>query len=123
MEMPTLPTPVLGMYLVGSTAIYGSGADIDLLVLVTDRDIALTELKTHGWVMDGSYPGDDFTSVRKDSVNLIITHHSWMVTAFVVATDTMKALAAHVPASDKPTRLEVHRVIREACRPPLDIFA
>lgn len=112
-----IPKPVVGAYLVGSTAIYGSGADIDYVVLVSDIKEWLRTAEDAGWKMDGSYPGDEFTSLRKGKYNLIVTEHTWFSEAYSIATDCMKRLSHVVPQSDKPKRVAMYELIKAWSKP------
>ena len=117
MEGLDLPHTVVGDSLVGSTAIYGKGADIDYVVLVTDASDWLCLAIGAGWVMDGLYPGADFTSLRKGKYNLIVTQHTWLFEAYVLATECMKKLAHIVPQEDKPKRVKLYELIKDWSRP------
>lgn len=112
-----LPAPVVGASLVGSTAIYGSGADIDYVVLVTNAASWIDAAELKGWRIDGSYPGDDFTSLRKGSHNLIVTEHTWFKEAYDIATATMIRLSHVVPKEDKVKRVMLYELIKQWSKP------
>jgi hypothetical protein len=117
MTEANIPGQVLAAKLVGSTAIYGSGADVDYCVLVTNVNEWLSITCDAGFKMDGSYPGKDFSSVRKGSLNLIVTEHTWLFEAYCVATEVMQKLAHVVPQSEKAKRVTMYELIKLWSRP------
>lgn len=122
MDTPSIPQPVIAFGLIGSAAIYGSGRDTDYCVLVSDVDDWLCTAKDNGWKLDGKYPGNDFTSVRKDDINLIVTKHAWMFEAYRIATEVMCKLTHIAPQSDKVKRVMMYELIKEWSRPHDDTF-
>lgn len=113
MEGLDLPAPVVGASLVGSTAIYGSGADIDYVVLVDDYKQWVAVAKEAGWVPDGQYPGEDFYAMRRGVFNLIVTPHRYFYDAHVLATEVMGLLKEAAPQQHKHRRVELYELIRK----------
>ena len=113
MEGLDLPAPVIEASLVGSTAIYGSGADIDYVVLVDDYEQWIAVAKEAGWVADGKYPGEDFSALRRGCFNLIVTQHKYFYDAHVLATEVMGILKEAAPQHHKSRRVELYELIRK----------
>lgn len=113
--VPVLPGPALGTYLVGSTAIYGSGKDVDHIVLVGDHCAWAATAVAAGWTSDSSYPCKEakFVSLRQSNVNLIVTHNTWLFEAFLAATDVMKKLAHVVPQAHKAKRVMLYELFQQ----------
>jgi len=84
--------------------------DIDYVVLVYDKCEALSELAASLWNVqsDDDYPeNDDFCSVRKGNVNLIVTECDQFYGRFVAATEISKKLNL----TNKPDRINLFRSV------------
>lgn len=66
--------------------------DDDQLVLVSDLQEYITDKEADGFVCCTSYPGEDFTSLRRGEVNLIVTQKQEFFDKFVFATKIAKKL-------------------------------
>jgi len=118
-DIPQLPGPTLGVSLVGSVAIYGTGADTDYIVLVSNQcEWALDAVQVASWRYDGNYsnPDAEFTSLRKDGVNLIVTDKPWLFESFLIATDIMRRIAHIAPQHDKIKRVIMYELLRQWCK-------
>ena len=104
--------PHLLHFKVGSAAIYGSGKDVDYVVLAEACCDYINAAVDDGWALDGNYKGEEFTALRKGAVNIILTEHRWLFQAYVQATGIMQTLSSVVPQKNKAGRVEVYELVK-----------
>lgn len=83
-----------------------SDTDIDYLVLTDDKSDFLDEASRKGWSVhsDDDYPEcDDFVSVRKGRINLIVTEDLYFYGRFRTATE----LCREINVLEKSRRVEI----------------
>ena len=104
------------------------GSDEDWLVLLScgiERVDAENCLDLNGWVRGGSLPRDgepgEFSSFKKDDLNIILTHDPEFYHRFIVGTSICKRLNL----MDRDDRVAVVKACREMeeCEPRLKSFA
>lgn len=123
--MPTAyPLGVISTKHVGSSYICDPPCfenDIDLLVLVVDmKQYCEYCVEKEGWKIDGSYIGNSqFTSIRKESFNQIVTQSIPFFERFSLAADVCKRLNI----KNKELRIMVHdAIIHGRYTEPTDTF-
>lgn len=96
---------------VGSDYILGEGADVDVLVRVSNLSDALDALADSGFEPDGTYIGTgvEFTSMRKEGLNIILTTHASFFDGFVTAAKVCR----YLKIEDKADRVAIHRFLRD----------
>lgn len=103
----------LGLELVGSQYILGTGADTDMLWHVTSKDEAALYLSEHGYHRDcaAAYDkeGTEFYSFRKADINVIVTSDGGWFLDFLTAAKVCK----YLKLTDKEQRKGVHRIVRD----------
>lgn len=115
---------VINTELIGSTAILGEGADIDVLVYspviasdnVISRSLWHTLVEDKGWdsPVDNPYTDGDLMAYRYGAVNLIVCLEESGYIERVRAKEVCVYLESKVPGlmKDKTLRVDVHRIIR-----------
>lgn len=95
--------------LVGSTYILGEGQDMDFAVLVSCIADGMEALDLAGYKYTGGCSGeeDDFFTLRKGDVNVILTADEDFFDNFMSASEICKALQL----TSKWQRVAVHRII------------
>jgi hypothetical protein len=107
--------------LIGSTAILGSGKDIDILVLVDELCDARDTLRDYAFdIPDASGNEDGWTSAKLCNLNFIITDSAFFYQAQVQSCRTLQYLHAVLPAEidlteDRAFRVAVHRIGDKLC--------
>lgn len=96
----------------GSTAILGAGADVDFYVLTHDLETSHSWVLSEGWIDSGNGYAEDFRSVRKGEVNLILFADERMYYERVAAMRIARWLHAGglLGMSDKELRVSMHQV-------------
>jgi hypothetical protein len=84
--------------------------DEDWVVYVRDMEAFVDMAIENGWELDSEdrYPGDEFNSIRKGAVNLIVTENFEFFTQMVVATLLCRRLNLH----NKEDRLAVFEAVQ-----------
>jgi hypothetical protein len=114
-----LPADLAGArhHINGSVAIFGQGADVDVVVEAPYRPAQyLADLVDNGWVYDGEAYGDpEFLAVRRGPVNLILCT-STRYTSFMAALAACCVLSREgaLIASDKPARVAIYEGMHKA---------
>lgn len=107
--------------LVGSVHIFGTGKDIDLLVLVPehcDLGEVAAEVDEKGWRCDNRtvYESEEsnWFSARKGYYNLLLTRSKEFYDAFVLAADICQGLAkiGTLVYEDREARVLIHKLCR-----------
>lgn len=108
---------------VGSTYISGEGSDLDLVVYIRAQVIrqsdAVFELYEWGYIKTGHGSGEDdeFTTLRKGDVNLMVTSDRDFMVGFEQAAEVCKyvtqELAPFFPHGvlTKAQRIKIHRIL------------
>ena len=98
--------------LVGSTAVLGEGADVDLLVMLEQG------VKHKGWkareesipCLDNTYEGSgDFSASRAGVFNYIVVDDQELYSGWLAAGEVCK----YLQLKDKAQRIAVHRIVRD----------
>ena len=108
----------LSFDLVGSMYIVGEGQDIDVLVLVQvlgNNDIQALEIE--GWEYGGSIPGegcgDNWISLKKKDINLLVTSDKEYYDKWITAAEVCKYLQDSGVILTKQQRVSVHSIIMD----------
>ena len=112
-ELTGLPTPQL-VGRIGSTSLYGSGADIDIMAY-WEEPVAPEE---HGWTLSaGAYRSTgEFTSwVKHGGLNLLVMHTKANFHLKMAGFVACQYLADNglLPQANKELRVTVHNAIRK----------
>lgn len=97
--------------IVGSVYILGEGNDLDVLVRAEDANDAMDRLETEGYRPTGNPSGeeDDFLTLRKGHINVIVTQSQEFFDNFLEAAEVCKLLKL----TSKQDRIAVHRVLMD----------
>lgn len=114
---PRLVECAVGVRIVGSTYIYGHGADLDLLVLVRTPE-GMGSLVNSWYHQDfrfgGSGPkvGDHWCSWKRGTLNLLLTDDSDLYDRWLMAAEVCRYLyLARAIVLTKPERIAIHDIL------------
>lgn len=113
-DMLTPLKEVASFEVIGSASYLPDPADVDVLVLMAEGFDALvfaSDLGNTGWGNCGNYDmmEGSWAAVRRETLNLIVTHDKRFYDAFIAATEVCKAL--HL--TDKADRIAVCGIVRD----------
>lgn len=109
-------TPVRAWHIGGSTAINGSGNDVDVIVL-QDNPLIWGDffyMKLYGWELcgDDAYKEcSGFMALRKGAINLILVENAEYYRGWEKARDVCIWLREKHGISDKEARIAVHQIV------------
>jgi hypothetical protein len=115
--------PAIQVELVGTQYTHGEGNDYDYVVLVSDRAVAQADLHDAGFIITGQESGneDDFTTLRRGAINVMLTEEDEFLREFKVAAEVCKYVQQQMLALDpsdiremqlnKVQRIKLHRII------------
>lgn len=101
--------------LVGSVEIVGEGKDYDILILASNSDARSkieAAMKAHGFIEEGGYyPQDEFTSLRFNEVNALVTDDRTFFAKWQRAVAVCKLVRDEFGICDRPLRVAIHQEI------------
>lgn len=103
--------------LVGSVEIVGSGNDYDILFCsssVDARHKIEDAMKAQGFFEEGEgYPQDEFTSLRFNDVNVLVTDDQSFFDKWLRAVAVCKLVRDEFGGCDRPLRVAIHQAIMD----------
>lgn len=109
-------TPVRAWHIGGSTAINGSGNDVDVITL-QDNPLVWNDffyMKVNGWELCGGESYNScgmFMALRKGNVNLIIVENAEYYRCWEKARDVCIWLRMALGITDRDARVAIHRIV------------
>lgn len=105
---------------VGSTYVFGSGKDKDVLILVEDAVAVRQYFISEGWVCESDtrpeYDGAKFYSLRQGDNNALITADKDYYEKFLAAAEVCKYLQDVEVIKDRDVRVMIHKIVRDGHR-------
>lgn len=103
--------------LVGSVEIIGSGNDYDILICsssATARHEIEEAMRTQGFFEEGDgYPQDEFTSLRFNEVNVLVTDNQVFFDKWLRSVAVCKLVRDEFGGCDRPLRVAIHQAIMD----------